>query len=114
MKNNPGNRLGGAPKGNRNALKTGRHTAAMKALRNMVRARLKRARAALAAVNKARQGKGAGMRSRCCWHGGISRALPQQQPSPDQCNRTNLISAWRQPVVPSLREVLLCEQPTPS
>lgn len=45
---------GGAPKGNRNAIKHGRYTAAMRALRAMVRARLNSARAAIMACDRDR------------------------------------------------------------
>ncbi len=48
MKNNPVNRLGGAPKGNRNALKTGQYTRELRELRKLVRQRVRAARAAIA------------------------------------------------------------------
>ncbi|HEY4114822.1 MAG TPA: hypothetical protein VGM17_12270 [Rhizomicrobium sp.] len=46
------NPKGGAPKGNRNALKTGRYTAENKALKRKVAALIKRAHVAMAEVEK--------------------------------------------------------------
>lgn len=59
MKNNlprprPLPNRGGAPLGNRNALKTGLHTAGMRAQRARVRARVRAARRAVALAKSAR------------------------------------------------------------